>query len=256
MQSQVYVDPRFGGGLSSSDRSLSQMPSSFDYGGLEQKYPTKSVRPIVPQYIQAEIDENEIQRKANELNNRLRESQLQRMNRQIVMEDAELKRIIATDADISAAQEEVKTLNPQSETYLQDRVKFSQKYPLAASSREYQNSVLGFLDQQHSEWKRQQSALGGEKDVGLREYQNAINEISKYMSVAEQRNLSQEEMDYLSEMQYIIDQYKTKRADQIKPQVLPNPQAMPQSQVTPTLGTQPTQGTTGQRPSLNDIFGP
>jgi hypothetical protein len=258
-QSSVDIDPRFVGGMSSSQLAVSQMPESFSYGGLEDKYPTRSVRPIVPEYIQAEIDEEEVARKAEDLNNRLRESQLQRMNRQITLEDAELKKMIATDKDIAEAQAEISSLNPQSETYLQDRVKFSQKYPLAASSREYKASVLDFIDQQNAEWKRQQGTLdqGGS---GLREYQNAMNEISKYMSVAEQRKLAPEEMDYLSEMQYIIDQYKAKRGNQTTPQTAPmpqaTPQAMPQPQVTPTPGFQPIQGTTGQRQGLGDIFGP
>jgi hypothetical protein len=220
----------------------------YDFGNLAKSYPIRDVRPIQP-YLQEEIDEYEVERKAEKLNNRLRESQLQRMNRQITLEDAELKRMIATDKDIAEAQAEIGSLNPQSETYLRDRVKFSQKFPLAASSREYQSTVLGFLDQQHEEWKRQQEATGqGGGEVGLREYQNAINEISKYVRMAQNEGLSPEEEEYLKEMQFIVDQYKGKKTSQMSSQLTPFPSPIP------TPGFQQIQGTTGQKTPLDALF--
>jgi hypothetical protein len=260
-QSATYIDPRFIGGTSASQLAVSQIPRSFDYRGLEERYPTSQVRPLVPEYIKTQVDEIEIERKANELNNRLRESQLQRMNRQITLEDAELKKMIATDSEISTAQAEIGSLNPQSETYLQDRVKFSQKYPLAASSREYQSSVLGFLDQQHNEWRRQQEAMGqGGGGVGLREYQSAMGEISKYARLAQEGELAPGELDYLADMQAIVDQYRAQQSSRQASQtptstISAQPTPMPTPSPRPTPGFQPIQGTTGQKEPLNILFG-
>lgn len=228
----------------------------YDFGNLEKSYPVRDVRPIQP-YRQAEIDEYEVERKAEDLNNRLRESQLQRMNRQITLEDANLKRMIATDSDIAEAQTEIGSLNPQSETYLQDRVKFSQKYPLAASSREYQSSVLGFLDQQHEEWKRQQETIGKVSGgVGLRDYQSAMNEIMKMAGFARDRELTPGEMDYLADMQSIVDQYRGQQTSQQSPQPFPQPTPTSTPRPTPAQRFTPIQGTTGQKDPLNVLFGP
>jgi hypothetical protein len=230
----------------------------YDFRNLESAYPVRDVRPIQP-YRQAQIDEYEIEQKAQDLNNRIRESQLQRMNRQITLEDAELKKMIATDSEIAAAQAEIGMLNPQSETYLQDRVKFSQKYPLAASSREYQSSVLGFLDQQHSEWKRQQEAMGRVSGgVSLSEYRSAMNEIIKIGEITRDRERTQAEEEYLADMQFIVDQYRAQQPSQQTPQTSPAPTPMPtpSPRPTPTPGFQPIQGTTGQKDPLNVLFGP
>ena len=70
-------DNMYRGGLTPAQRItqsvLSQTPEAFDYSELDKKYPNRQVRPILPTYIQQEIDDENRARKEQEINLKIKE---------------------------------------------------------------------------------------------------------------------------------------------------------------------------------------
>ena len=54
---------------------LARTPGAFDYSELDAKYPMRQVTPMIPSYIQQEIDEDALERKEQFATQRIREAQ-------------------------------------------------------------------------------------------------------------------------------------------------------------------------------------
>jgi hypothetical protein len=119
--------------------ALSRTPEAFSYGSLEEKYPTRQVMPMVPSYIQNQIDEENLIRKSNEVALRIREAQLNTY-------DSKLNEDKAIAEQVIQARPEFAALNPQDPDYQEKRDQLLIKYPMIEDSKEFMARTVGRLD--------------------------------------------------------------------------------------------------------------
>lgn len=119
--------------------TISQTPGVFDYAELDKKFPTRQVRPIVPPYIQQEIDEDRIARKAAIATQRMREAQAS-------IYESQLNEDIQIAEQVKLAKEELSKLNPQDSDYLEksDRVLINLPY-----AEKFQPFVKGIVERNY-----------------------------------------------------------------------------------------------------------
>lgn len=123
-------------------RALSREPSAFDYTELDKRYPVKGVRPIVPSYIQKQIDEEEVLRKTQEIEMRRREAQLNIYDSQLNQE-REMYRQIPT------ARQGLAELNPADDDFLNQLIAQQASNPLAYENPDFQKTVVDPLIRRH-----------------------------------------------------------------------------------------------------------
>jgi hypothetical protein len=119
--------------------ALSRTPEAFNYGSLEEKYPTRQVMPMVPSYIQNQLDEENLARKSNEVALRVREAQLNTY-------DSKLNEDRSIAEQVIQARPEFASLNPQDPDYQEKRDQLLIKYPMIEDSKEFMSRTVGRLD--------------------------------------------------------------------------------------------------------------
>lgn len=156
--------------------ALSRTPAAFEYATLEEKYPTRQVMPMVPSYIQNQIDEENIIRKSNEVALKVRQAQLNNYDSQLNEEAAIAEQVIA-------ARPEFALLNPQDPDYQDKRDQLFIKYPQLENSKEFMSGQVARLDRINERYMGKM--FKPEKEFDLEEAQKIlksqfeINEMSK-----------------------------------------------------------------------------
>jgi len=186
--------------------ALSRTPEAFEYAGLEEKYPTRQVMPMVPSYIQNQIDDETIARKEREVSLKVRQAQLNTY-------DSKLNEEASIAEQVQLARPEFASLNPQDAEYQNKRDQLLIKYPMVESSSDFMRSTVARLDRINDSYNRKIKPT--QTDVTMDDVSKAMGEISKYNELISGRGEgvgpSQEEEFYLGEQQRIIDRYKEQR---------------------------------------------
>lgn len=196
--------------------ALSRTPEAFEYATLEEKYPTRQVMPMVPSYIQNQIDEENIIRKSNEVALKVRQSQLDNY-------DSKLNEESAIAEQVKLARQRFAMLNPQDPDYQNKRDQIFIDLPYSEFSDDFRNGTVARLDRVN---ERYMSKLKPTKtDVTIDDVSKAMGEISKYNELISGRGEgvgpSPEEEFYLGEQQRIIDRYKEQMGVAPKPALTP-----------------------------------
>jgi ArsR family metal-binding transcriptional regulator len=177
----------FGGGITpfqqAAQYALSQSPESFDYSELDQKYPTRQVRPMIPTYIQREIDEDMIAEKEREVALKVRQAQLNNY-------DSQLNEQRAVAEQTLEARPEFASLNPQDENFLQQADQLFIKYPKLESNNEFMNGQFARLLKVHENYKIRTRPKTPEElaELRIKEAQAGIQEanLSEDIEMAQQ----------------------------------------------------------------------
>jgi len=156
--------------------ALSRTPEAFEYAGLEEKYPTRQVMPMVPSYIQNQIDEENIIRKSNEVALKTRQAQLDTY-------DSKLNEEAAIADQVKLARQRFAGLNPQDPDYQNKRDQIFIDLPYSEFSDDFRNGTVARLDRVNERYTNK--TLKPEKEFDLDEAQKIlksqfeINEMSK-----------------------------------------------------------------------------
>jgi hypothetical protein len=167
----------FGGGITpfqqAAQYALSQSPESFDYSELDQKYPTRQVRPMIPTYIQQEIDEDRIARKEKLANQRIREAQAS-------IYESKLNEDIAAAEQVPLAREYFSKLNPQSADWPEQRDAGFAQFPLI-ENHTFAKSRIASMDRLYDNWAKKNIGT----NMTIDDYGKAVKEIVDMERVAE-----------------------------------------------------------------------
>ena len=144
--------------------ALSRTPEAFEYAGLEEKYPTRQVMPMVPSYIQNQIDDETIARKEREVSLKVRQAQLNTY-------DSKLNEEASIAEQVQLARPEFASLNPQDAEYQNKRDQLLIKYPMVESSSDFMRSTVARLDRINDSYNRK---IKPEKEFDLDEAQKIL----------------------------------------------------------------------------------
>lgn len=178
--------------------ALSRTPEAFEYAGLEEKYPTRQVMPMVPSYIQNQIDEENIIRKSNEVALKARQAQLDNY-------DSKLNEEAAIADQVKLARQRFATLNPQDPDYQNKRDQIFIDLPYSEFSDDFRNGTVARLDRVN---ERYMSKLKPETQESVwKEYEDAYK--AKF-AIEEARggSLSSEDEYYIGELVKKMDRAK------------------------------------------------
>jgi hypothetical protein len=206
---------------SASIQANPQLRSGFDYSQLEEKFPVRSVAgryEVEKQRRQEEpFFEEDLEYKKSRLEDKIAELNIKKTSRDLDMYEARINREDAMLEQAPLARQALGELDPRDPDYIKQRMKVFNEYPLAFEYEPFLNNVDKPLLERHQRTANARSIID-EGGVGLREYQSAMGEISKYASIRENRDLSQAELDYLSDMGAIVDQYRGQQGVTAMPQ--------------------------------------
>lgn len=134
------------GGMTPFERAgsiaLSREPGVFDYGALEEKYPTTRVTPFVPSYIQRELEEQELERKAAELEVRRREAQIN-------IYDSQLNQEREMMTQVPIARKALANLNPADDDFIVKLSEVQNQAPLAFENQQFSQYLVAPLIRRH-----------------------------------------------------------------------------------------------------------
>jgi hypothetical protein len=193
--------------------ALSRTPEAFDFTELEEMYPTRQVTPLVPSFIQQQIDEETLRKKSEEIALKTAQARLN-------IYDAELNQQNAIAEQIPMARQRFAQIDPASENYPQMRDQILIEFPQVEYDPAFMRSVVGRLDSTYNNYMKKTASVSQDV-VSVNDYRSAINEISKYATIRESRGLSQAEEEYLKDMQFIFDQYRAQQGGTAMPQAEP-----------------------------------
>jgi hypothetical protein len=149
-----------------SQSVLSQTPEAFSYAELDKKYPTRQVRPMVPTYIQRELDEDLLEQKEQLAAQKAREAQAS-------IYESQLNERILSAEQVPLARAAFSQLNPQDPNYPQKRDEILMNYPYAENDVSFMRSIVGRNDRTYDNYSK--------KNIGaamtLDEYGKAVKEI-------------------------------------------------------------------------------
>jgi hypothetical protein len=148
-QSSISGVELYEGGYTPWERAgqvaLSRTPEAFNYGSLEEKYPTRQVMPMVPSYIQNKLDEENLARKTNEVALRVREAQLSNY-------DSELNAKRAIAEQTIAARPMLSQLNPQDPDFLDKLDKVFIDFPQIEQNQQLMSGQVARLVNTHNRY--------------------------------------------------------------------------------------------------------
>lgn len=159
-------------------RALSREPAAFDYTELDKRYPVQGVRPIVPSYIQRQLDEEEILRKSQEIEMRKREAQLN-------IYDSQLNQERAMYEQIPMARQALAELNPADDDFLNQLIAQQGNNPLAYENPDFQKTVVDPLIRRHE--MLQQNKLIMQRGAKPQEEQQQITPVD-YQEMVVRKN--------------------------------------------------------------------
>lgn len=146
----------FRGGLTPFERAgrqaLSREPRAFNYSELEQTFPTRQVRPLVPAYIQRELDEQELERKAAEIEVRRREAQLNIYDSQLNQERERLRQV-------PLARQALSQLDPSDPDFILKLSDIQNQFPLASEDTQVNTYLVNPLLRRHESIQQNNSII-------------------------------------------------------------------------------------------------
>ena len=146
--------------------ALASAPETFDYSELDKKYPMRQVTPMVPSYIQQEMDEDRIAQKEDLATQRIREAQAS-------IYESQLNEQIAQAEQVPLAREYFSTLNPQSADWPEQRDTGFSQFPLIEGSA-FAKSRIASMDRLYDNWAKKNIGVSA---MNLDDYGKAVKEI-------------------------------------------------------------------------------
>jgi hypothetical protein len=157
----------FEGGLTPAQMimqsELAQTPSAFSYADLDKKYPTRQVTPMVPTYIQQQLDQDLLERKEQLATQRYREAQAS-------IYESQLNEKIQAAEQIPLARQAFSQLNPQDPKYPQMRDEILMNYPYVEGDTAFMKSIVGRNDRVYENYFKKNLAI-----KNLTKLKNIIN---------------------------------------------------------------------------------
>jgi len=189
--------PNFGDEIMQS--VIAQTPGAFDYAELDKKYPTRQVRPILPEYIQQEMEDERIARKEKLANQRIREAQAS-------IYESKLNEDIATAEQVQLAREAFSQLNPQDPEYPNKRDKIFMDLPYAEGDSAFMKSIVGRNDRLYENYFKKNLAI---KNLTTKDVGEALKEIAKFEEIKNARGTeySPTEQKYVDQLMSQVDSF-------------------------------------------------
>jgi hypothetical protein len=167
---------------------LARTPGAFDYSELDAKYPTRQVTPMVPLYLQQEIEEDRLAQKEALATQRIREAQASiyesKLNEQIEMAD-----------QVQLAREAFSQLDPQDPNYPDKRDKIFMDLPFAENDTSFMKSVVGRNDRLYENYFKKNLAV---KSLTIKDLDDSYKTIQAIEASAADRGLSPMESDLIN----------------------------------------------------------
>jgi hypothetical protein len=188
--------------------ALSRTPEAFNYGSLEEKYPTRQVMPMVPSYVQNKLDEENLARKSNEVALRVREAQLNTY-------DSKLNEDKAIAEQVIQARPEFASLNPQDPDYQEKRDQLLIKYPMIEDSKEFMSRTVGRLDRINERYINKIKPPSSAD--AYKEYEEAYKNINTLMASKDESEFTPEDETYMSIQAQRLNTAKARMGGAIAP---------------------------------------
>jgi hypothetical protein len=208
--------------------ALSRTPEAFSYGSLEEKYPTRQVMPMVPSYIQNQLDEENLARKSNEVALRVREAQLNTY-------DSKLNEDRAIAEQVIQARPEFASLNPQDPDYQEKRDQLLIKYPMIEDSKEFMARTVGRLDRINERYINKIKPPSSAD--AYKEYEDAYKNMNALTASKDESEFTSEDEIYMSIQAQRMDAAKAKMGAVNQP--IPKQQGIPEPSM-PSTTSMPT----------------
>jgi len=208
--------------------ALSRTPEAFEYAGLEEKYPTRQVMPMVPSYIQNQIDEENIIRKSNEVALKTRQAQLDTY-------DSKLNEEAAIADQVKLARQRFAGLNPQDPDYQNKRDQIFIDLPYSEFSDDFRNGTVARLDRVN---ERYMSKLKPQTPEDARaRYKKAMDDKIKIKSLVGENMIDPtESAEYIGMLDQEINEARAQLGMQaISPTQQPQLAPSPETQKTPSF---------------------
>jgi hypothetical protein len=177
---------------------IAQTPGAFDYAQLDKKYPTLQVRPILPTYIQQDMDEKRIAQKEALATQRIREAQAS-------IYESQLNEQIAQAEQVPLAREYFSKLNPQSADWPEQRDTAFAQFPLIEGSA-FAKSRIASMDRLYDNWAKKNLS----PDAAKEKYKKAMNEKLKIQELRGGTVTDPSELEYISMLDQEINDSKLK----------------------------------------------
>ena len=188
-----------------SEANLARTPEAFSYAELDKKYPTRQVRPIIPTYIQRELDEDFLEQKEQLAMQKAREAQAS-------IYESQLNERILSAEQVPLARAAFSQLNPQDSNYLQKRDEILTNYPYAENDTSFMRTIVGRNDRTYDNWAKKNI---GVSPMNLDDYGKAVKEIGDIERAA--RDLGEEPSDaqkkYMGYRAAQIKQFESQQGD-------------------------------------------
>ena len=168
--------------------AISQTPGVFDYAELDKKYPTRQVRPIVPPYIQRQLNEDLLEQKEQLATQRIRDAQAG-------IYESQLNEKLQTADQVILAREAFSQLNPQDPDYPNKRDKIFMDLPFAENDASFMKSVVGRNDRLYENYFKKNLAV---KNLTLKDLDDSYKTIQGITESASGRDLTPEEQGLIS----------------------------------------------------------
>jgi hypothetical protein len=211
---EQYGPQRF---LETDIRTNPLLRSSFQFEELEERYPVLPIQMRQAREEDKMLREEDIEYKKSLINERLSEVELKKAARDLDMYEARINREDAMLEQAPLARQALGELDPRDPDYIKQRMKVFNEYPLAFEYEPFLNNVDKPLLDRHQRTANARSVIDG-GGVGLREYQSAMGEISKYARLQKTDGITQGELEYLKDMEAIVDQYRAQQGGTVMPQ--------------------------------------
>jgi hypothetical protein len=147
--------------------AISQTPGVFDYAELDKKYPTRQVRPIVPPYIQRQLNEDLLEQKEQLATQRIRDAQAS-------IYESQLNEKLQTANQVILAREAFSQLDPQDPNYPDKRDKIFMDLPFAEDDTSFMKSVVGRNDRLYENYFKKNLAV---KNLTLKDLDDSYKTI-------------------------------------------------------------------------------
>ena len=158
--------------------ALASAPETFDYSELDKKYPMRQVTPMVPSYIEQEMEEDRIAQKETLATQRIREAQAS-------IYESQLNEQIAQAEQVPLAREYFSTLNPQSADWPEQRDAAFAQFPLIEGSA-FAKSRIASMDRLHDNWAKKNL---GVNNITIKDIEDANESIMKIEKLANERDV-------------------------------------------------------------------
>lgn len=182
-----------------SQANLARTPEAFSYAELDKKYPTRQVRPMLPTYIQEELDQSLLEQKEQMASQRIRQAQAS-------IYESQLNEKLQTADQVIMAREAFSQLNPQDPDYPNRRDRIFMDLPFAENDTSFMRSVVARNDRLYENYFKKNLAVQNlnTKDVG-----EALKEIAKFEEIKTARGTeySEGERKYVDQLMSQVDNF-------------------------------------------------